>query len=478
MVLGAVEGISKGKGLRRRGSAAAPIFRGFEKPTYTPIPNDLFDVLMSELAPAELKITLYVARRTFGFKKGTDRISASQFERGIIKSDGQVLDYGTGLSRRAIYLALDSLTKKGILLRNRHSSVEHGDEPNEYGLNIVESIGTVAIDPQMPDRNLRFVGVRAPSYTLTPDEVFDVLLYVLSPAEIKVLLYVVRRTFGFNKFHDQISLSQFVRGIVRRDGSTLDSGTGLTRRTIQSALDSLVQKRVLLRRRYRGENGDEPSDYALNVIGVDPWPSTNTTSSASSSMYRQGSGASSLSSTGSQSMNHDPRFLREERVTNADGGVQNIEGSVIIAGGGVSSAVPGASINQGGRDKFIRRVKRGAPGGLQILPEPECNEDAHNIQKNKKQFDKSLITIIATQLPNLKRPHVEDLVADIIEVTGDRSSRNFFFKLAWNLPEEVIRTALSDTRDEKLTGRIHKNPGAFFVDWLKRIAKTRGLKMP
>jgi hypothetical protein len=177
-------------------------------------------------------------------------------------------------------------------------------------------------------------------------------------------------------------------------------------------------------------------------------------------------------------MSQDPRFLPEGRVKNADGGVRNIEGSVIFADGSVSSAVPSASINQGGRDEFIRRVKHGAPGGVQILSEPECNEDAHNIQKNKKQFNKSLITIPQNQLPDLKRPRVEDLVADIIEVTGDRASRNFFFKIAWNLPEEVIRTALSDTRHEKLAGRIHKNPGAFFVDWLKRIAKTRGLKMP
>jgi hypothetical protein len=129
---------------------------------------------MARLAPAELKVTLYVARRTFGFKKGSDRISASQFERGITKGGGQILDYGTGLSRRAVYLALDSLTKKGILLRSRHSSPEHGDEPNEYALNIIEPEHEVAIKRDAGDRKLTFLGVKAPAYTLTPDEIFDV----------------------------------------------------------------------------------------------------------------------------------------------------------------------------------------------------------------------------------------------------------------------------------------------------------------
>jgi hypothetical protein len=123
-------------------------------------------------------------------------------------------------------------------------------------------------------------------------------------------------------------------------------------------------------------------------------------------------------------------------------------------------------------------MKQATLGGLQTGSEPECNQHAHNIQENNRQFDKTLITINQTQLPSLRRTHVEKLVHEIVEVTGDRGSRNFYFKLAWNLPEEVIRTALSDTRQERLTGRIHKNPGAFFVDWLKRLAQSRGFKMP
>lgn len=64
-----------------------------------------------------------------------------------------------------------------------------------------------------------FVGFNPPHYTMVPDEIFDVLLPHLSGAEIKVLLYICRRTFGFKKDNDNISISQMVNGISRKDGS-------------------------------------------------------------------------------------------------------------------------------------------------------------------------------------------------------------------------------------------------------------------
>jgi DNA-binding transcriptional ArsR family regulator len=462
----------------RRQTAEALIFAGFERPAYTAIPNELLDVLMPRLSPAELKVTLYVARRTFGFKKGSDRISASQFERGIIRSDGQVLDHGTGLSRRAVYLALDSLTRKGILLRMRHSSEERGDEANEYALNISEVDSSAAMSKALREGQ-PFAGVQAPAYTLAPDEVFDVLLYLLSPAELKVLLYVVRRTFGFNKINDRISLSQFVRGIVKRDGTQLDLGTGLTRRTIQVALDSLVEQHVLLRRRSRNENGDEPNEYALNIVGVDPWSS---------------SGGRPLPSSKNPTLGNPNTLLRpnvvdeEKRAADgsvcdggvifAGGGVINTEESVFISRGSASNAPTSAFAVPGERYQFTPRLNSDTQGGLQVATEPECNEDAHNIQSDKRQFDKSLLTTKQSQKPDLKRLCVEGLVAEILAVTGDRRSRNFYLKLAWNLPEDVIRTAISDTRTEISAGRIRKSAAAFFTDWVKTLVRTRGLKMP
>ena len=80
-------------------------------------------------------------RRPFGFKKGFDRISKSQLERGIQRSDGTTLDRGTGLSRRAIRLAVDSLVERNILIKHAHQSLKKGNEETEYELNIVTNTG-------------------------------------------------------------------------------------------------------------------------------------------------------------------------------------------------------------------------------------------------------------------------------------------------------------------------------------------------
>ena len=59
-------------------------FQGFEPPYYTPVPDLLFDWVMQDLDEKELKILLYIIRRTFGFKKQADDISIDQLINGIV----------------------------------------------------------------------------------------------------------------------------------------------------------------------------------------------------------------------------------------------------------------------------------------------------------------------------------------------------------------------------------------------------------
>jgi len=65
------------------------------------------------------------------------------------------------------------------------------------------------------------------NYTRLPNEFFDRLLPALEPAQISALLFVFRRTWGWQKLFDQISESQFT------------NGTGLSKNTVRKALNSL-----------------------------------------------------------------------------------------------------------------------------------------------------------------------------------------------------------------------------------------------
>jgi hypothetical protein len=62
-------------------------------------------------------------------------------------------------------------------------------------------------------------GFESPNYTQTPNDLFDALLPELGCAELKVLLCVVRNTFGYHR--EEVKLS--IRTIARATGLTVNS---------------------------------------------------------------------------------------------------------------------------------------------------------------------------------------------------------------------------------------------------------------
>src|SRR5215212_11816818 len=101
-------------------------FYGFTLPTTTPIPDQVIDELLPQLSGAELKVVLYICRRTLGFQKISDNISLQQLLSGIVKQNGEPLDYGTGLSKTTLLQTLRDLQTKGIIETIHRSSKEHG----------------------------------------------------------------------------------------------------------------------------------------------------------------------------------------------------------------------------------------------------------------------------------------------------------------------------------------------------------------
>lgn len=101
-------------------------------PNSTQIPDIILDEWMADLEGAELKVVLYIARRTFGFGKRSDTISVSQMSAGITRAGGEVLDKGTGLSVRGVQEACNYLVECGVLLRKMS---ERNNAPSLYEIN-------------------------------------------------------------------------------------------------------------------------------------------------------------------------------------------------------------------------------------------------------------------------------------------------------------------------------------------------------
>ncbi len=242
------------------------LFKGFHDPRryYTQIPDYLLDFLMPDLSGSELKVVYYVARHTFGFLRDNASISWSRFLEGTVSREGKRLDWGAGVSRRALKESLDSLADRGMLLKERQSSARRGDEASLYSLRLRPH------NEEEPPRDLiGHWGFRLmPHSTGMPNQLFDVLLPHLTEGELKTISYIIRRTLGMKEDRAEISYSQFTRGLSNERGRVLDRGTGLSERTVQNALTGLVLKRCIERLDPTAEQGPAATyAYHLRTVG-------------------------------------------------------------------------------------------------------------------------------------------------------------------------------------------------------------------
>ncbi len=95
--------------------------------------------------------------------------------------------------------------------------------------------------------------IPAPNFTQTPNELFDEWLPILTHVELKVLMVIMRKTFGWHKIRDRISLSQ------------LEKITGSQRTNIIKATKNL-EKLGLIFKKVEGKKGAQETYYELIVI--------------------------------------------------------------------------------------------------------------------------------------------------------------------------------------------------------------------
>jgi phage replication O-like protein O len=92
--------------------------------------------------------------------------------------------------------------------------------------------------------------ISAPNHTQTPNICFDEIFKTLKEGELRVILVLIRQTFGWHKPFDRISLSQ------------LAEKSGMERKSVCRSLNSLIQKN-LVRKTKIGEVGRERCYYML-----------------------------------------------------------------------------------------------------------------------------------------------------------------------------------------------------------------------
>jgi DNA-binding transcriptional ArsR family regulator len=88
----------------------------------------------------------------------------------------------------------------------------------------------------------------------------------LGGAEIKILLFIIERTFRWSKDAERISAKHFTEGMKRKeDGYCIHEGTALSHNTVRAALRSLQEKGLVS----VSEERDVANNYQANLIELD-----------------------------------------------------------------------------------------------------------------------------------------------------------------------------------------------------------------
>lgn len=106
-----------------------------------------------------------------------------------------------------------------------------------------------------------------PNTTQTPNLYYDKLFALLNEGEGKTLQYAIRRTLGFHKETDRISISQFMHGNGRigKDGKPVEIGTLLSKGNQVKSCKSLVKFGILIEVSENDKKKNEGKEWRLQL---------------------------------------------------------------------------------------------------------------------------------------------------------------------------------------------------------------------
>jgi DNA-binding PadR family transcriptional regulator len=100
-----------------------------------------------------------------------------------------------------------------------------------------------------------------------PNSWTDVTAEIDSIAELKVVEYILRHTWGYQEFaiKKHITIDEFVHGRRRQDGSRMDRGTGLSERAVYDGLRKAVENGLIEDEIDDSDRGRVKKSYSLRM---------------------------------------------------------------------------------------------------------------------------------------------------------------------------------------------------------------------
>ncbi len=133
-------------------------------------------------------------------------------------------------------------------------------------------IGSFLYEGREMNQGVRFEGFEKPksNYSKLPHDIINTLPQIETLAEMKVILYILRHTWGFQEYgpeeNKKITLDEFQHGRKRRDQTRMDNGTGLAKSSIIDGLKRAQEHGFILVETDDRDAARVRKYYCLNML--------------------------------------------------------------------------------------------------------------------------------------------------------------------------------------------------------------------
>jgi hypothetical protein len=124
----------------------------------------------------------------------------------------------------------------------------------------------------MEDREKQFGGFAPPvsNYFRMPNEWINICAEITNLAELKVIQYVLRHTWGYQEYDGKpklITIDEFMNGRKHKDGkSRMDKGTGLSEMSVRNGLEKAIEHGYILCDSDERDKARIKKSYTLNML--------------------------------------------------------------------------------------------------------------------------------------------------------------------------------------------------------------------
>lgn len=231
--------------------------------------------------------------------------------------------------------------------------------------------------PAAPQLAEQFPGFDIPrqNWFKMPNNWTDITAQITSIAELKVVEYVLKHTWGYQEYggRKRITNDEFMNGRRRKDGTRIDLGTGLSKPSVIAGLKAAVERGLLIEEVDDSDKARVKKYYSLRMLsdlqdeidGGDEPPITPNDEGEGGGVKDLNAGVKDLYPRGKTSLPRTEkdtleRNLEQETDNNNSGGEVSIQEDVVVVAlteQGITGKVAQRLVDRYSRELILEKIE-------------------------------------------------------------------------------------------------------------------------